>query len=120
MSTDFSIKSVGAPVLTPVVRPQPDAVKAAVPTELPSPKAVTPQDTPTAVRNDPQPANSDQSYQVLIDHAAAEIVYRLVDSRTRVVLQQYPDEARLRSRAYQRSLDAAKLPHAPAKVSQTA
>jgi hypothetical protein len=119
MSTDFSIRPVGAPVATPVVRPQPDAVKAAVSTELPSPKAVTPQDTPTAVRNDPQSGNSDQSYQIVIDRAAATVVYRLVDSSTRLVLQQYPDEARLRSRAYQRALDAAKLTHTPVRVSQT-
>jgi hypothetical protein len=120
MSTDF-LKPVGAPVVTPiVVRPQPVAVKAAVPTELPAPKAVTPEDPAVAVRNDPQPASSDQSYQVVIDRAAATIVYRLVDSNTRLVLQQYPDEARLRSRAYQRALDAAKLTHTPAKLSQTA
>jgi hypothetical protein len=120
MSTDFSIKPVGAPVVTPIVRPQPDAVKAAVPTELPSPKAVTPQDPPTVARNDPQPGNTDQSYQIVIDRAAAAIVYRLVDSSTRLVLQQYPDEARLRSRAYQRALDAAKLTHTPVRLSQTA
>jgi|SRR5947209_7461217 len=120
MSTDFSIKPVGAPVTTPIiVRPQPEAVKAAVPTELPAPKAVAPENPPAAARND-APSNRDQSYQVSIDHAAAEIVYRLVDSRTRVVLQQYPDEARLRSRAYQRALDAAKSTHVPAKISQTA
>ena len=119
MSTDFSIRPVGAPVATPVVRPQPEAVKAAVSTELPSPKAVTPQGTPTAVRNDPQSGYSDQSYQIVIDRAAATVVYRLVDSSTRLVLQQYPDEARLRSRAYQRALDAAKLTHTPVRISQT-
>jgi hypothetical protein len=120
MSTDFSIKPVGAPVVTPVVRSQPDAVKAAVPTELPSPKAVTPEDASTAVRNDPQSGIDDQSYQVDIDRAAATIVYRLVDSSTKLVLQQYPDEAQLRSRAYQRALDSAKLTHTALKLSQTA
>jgi hypothetical protein len=44
----------------------------------------------------------------------------LVDSSTGLVLQQYPDEARLRSRAYQRALDAAKLTHTPAQISQKA
>jgi hypothetical protein len=120
MGTDFNIKPVGGPVAAPVVRPQPEAVRAAVPTELPSPKAVTSQEPTTAARNDPQPGNSDQSYQVVIDRAAATIVYRLVDSSTRLVLQQYPDEARLRSRAYQRALDTAKLNHTPVKISQTA
>jgi hypothetical protein len=37
---------------------------------------------------------------VVIDRAAAEIVYRTVDSRTSLVVRQYPDEARLRARAY--------------------
>ncbi len=120
MSTDFSIRPVGTPVPTPVVRPQPETVKTAVPTDLPAPKAATAQDPSAAVRNDLQPANGDVSYQVVIDRAAAAIVYRLVDSRTSLVLQQYPDEARLRSRAYQRALDEAKLTHEPVKFNQTA
>lgn len=120
MGTDFNIKPVGGPVAAPVVRPQPEAVRAAVPTELPSPKAVTSQDPTAAARNDPQSGSGDQSHQVVIDRAAATIVYRLVDSSTGLVLQQYPDEARLRSRAYQRALDAAKLTHTPAQISQTA
>ncbi len=120
MGTDFNIKPVGGPVAAPVVRPQPEAVRAAVPTELPSPKAVTSQDATTAARNDPQSGSGDQSYQIVIDHAAAAIVYRVVDSRTRLVLEQYPDEARLRSRAYQRALDEAKLTPTPNRFIQTA
>jgi hypothetical protein len=119
MSTDFSVKPVGAPVATPIVRPQPEAVKAAVATDLPSPKATTAQDPSSAARNDSQPSNSDLSYQIVIDRAAAEIVYRLVDSRTSAVVEQFPDEARLRLRAYQRALDEAKQNHTPVQFNDT-
>jgi len=95
-------------------------VKTAVRTELPSPKAAAAQDPSTAARNDSQRGSNDVSYQVVIDRAAAAIVYRVVDSRTSFVLQQYPDQARLRSRAYQRALDEAKLTHEPVKFNQTA
>ena len=120
MGTDFNIKPVGGPVAAPVVRPQPEAVRAAVPTELPSPKAVTSQDATTAARNDPQSGSGDQSYQIVIDHAAAAIVYRVVDNRTSLVVRQFPDEARLRARAYLRAQDAAKREHAWTKLDQTA
>src|SRR3954468_20885250 len=106
MGTDFNIKPVGGPVAAPVVRPQPDAAKHAVETELPPPKTTTA--ASAAARSNLQPQTSNLSNQIVIDREAAQIVYRVVDSTTRLVLQQYPDEARLRSRAYQRALDAAK------------
>ncbi len=111
MSTDFSIRPVGAPVPSPVVRPQPDAAVKAVQTELPAPKATTAADGSDPTDNDPQAAADQLSRQVIIDRAAAEVVYRVVDSRTRQVVSQYPDEVRLRARAYMRSLDEGKRPN---------
>jgi hypothetical protein len=115
MSIDFSIRPVGGPVATPVVSPQPDAAKHAVETELPPRKSTTA--ASAATRNSLQPETSNQ---IVIDRAAAEIVYRVVDTRTSVVVRQFPDEARLRARAYLRAQDEAKREQALTKLDQTA
>lgn len=108
MSTDFSIRPVGASVTIQAPGPAPDAVKSAVPTELPSDKAVNaPAALPRAANQIPSGGN-DLSHQVMIDRAAAEIVYRVVDNRTSLVIRQFPDEAKLRARAYLRAQDEAK------------
>ena len=118
MGTDFSIKPVGGPVAAPVVRPQPDAAKHAVETELPPPKTATAGSA--AARNNLQPESSNLSNQIVIDRAAAEIVYRVVDTRTSLVVRQFPDEARLRARAYLRAQDEAKRERARTELDQTA
>ncbi|MEW6643603.1 MAG: hypothetical protein AB1586_24045 [Pseudomonadota bacterium] len=120
MVTDFNIKPVGAPVLAQVVRPQPEAAKQAVATDLPAPKSTTAAGASTAPRNNPQADPSTLTNQVLIDRAAGEVVYRVVDNRTSLVVRQYPDEARLRARAYLRAEDEAKRTHTRAKLDQTA
>ncbi|CAN5483838.1 hypothetical protein BH10PSE11_BH10PSE11_22790 [soil metagenome] len=108
MSTDFNIKPVGASVVANYLEPASDAAKAAVPTQLPPDKTVTALDASVRASINPQ-ADSDRfSKQVVIDRAAAEIVYRTVDSATSLVVRQYPDEARLRARAYLRAMDIAR------------
>jgi len=105
MSTDFSIRPVGAPAATPVVQPSSEAANNAVATELPASQSVTAADGSVSVRNDPEFASDYVSHQVVIDRAAASIVYQVVDNRTNLVVQQFPDEAVLRRRAYFRALD---------------
>jgi hypothetical protein len=109
MSTDFSIRPVGAPVQTPVVQPpSSEAAGNAVATELPASQSVTVADASVALRND-APASSDFiSHQAFIDRAAASIVYQVIDSRTNAVVEQFPDEAVLRRRAYFHTLDMTK------------
>jgi len=119
MSIDISIRPVGAPVAAPVVRPQPDAALNAVRTELPAPKTPTPPDATAPASNNPQPSD-DRSRDIVIDRAAGAIVYRVIDNRTSQVVVQYPDEVRLRARAYLRSLDQAKLTKAQLKFDQRA
>jgi hypothetical protein len=108
MSTDFSIRPVGAPVPTSVVQPASQAASNAVATELPASQSVTAADASVAVRNDPVLANDFVSHQAYIDQAAASIVYQVVDSRTDTVVTQFPDEAVLRRRAYFHTLDLTK------------
>jgi hypothetical protein len=109
MSTDFSIRPVGTPVATPVVQsPSSEAANNAVATELPASQSVTVPDPIVPVRNDAQAASESISHQAFIDSAAASIVYQVVDERTDTVVEQYPDEAVLRRRAYFHTLDLTK------------
>jgi hypothetical protein len=115
MSTDFSIKPVGAPVAAPIVQPIREAARQAVKTELPASSTVTAADAGLAVRNDSNVVS--RSNQVVIDREAASIVYQVIDNRTSEVVKQFPDEAVLRRRAYFRSLELAK--EAPTRLRAT-
>ena len=86
-----------------VSRPEPVAVAQAVATELPAAKAVTAVSpaAPALGLSDPY------EYQVLVDPATHDVIYRTVDERSRQVVRQVPDQALLRMRAYARSLAAA-------------
>ena len=108
MSTDFSIKPVGAPVATPIVQPVSEAAHHAVTTELPAAQSVTAADASARARSESDAVNVSISHQVVLDRAAASIVYQVVDTVTSVVVEQFPDEAVLRRRAYFRALDLTK------------
>jgi hypothetical protein len=108
MSSDFSIKPVGAPVATPVAHPASEAAAHAIATELPAAQSVTAADVSVRARNDLETANANVSHQIVLDRDAASIVYQVVDERTSLVVQQFPDEAVLRRRAYFHTLDLTK------------
>ena len=108
MSSDFSIKPVGAPVATPMVQPASPAAAEAVATELPAHQSVAAADVSPRVRHDTQSASDSVSHQVILDRDAASVVYQVVDNRTSLVVKQYPDQAVLRRRAYFRALDLMK------------
>jgi hypothetical protein len=108
MSTDFSIKPVGAPAAIPVAQPVSEATNNAVQTVLPASQSVTVPDASAGVRND-APAPSDFiSHQAFLDRAAGSIVYQVINSNTDQVVEQYPDDATLRRRAYYHTLDLTK------------
>jgi hypothetical protein len=118
MSTDFSIKPVGAPVATPIVQTAGDAASNAVATELPPSQSVTVPDGSAGTSNN----SSDYiSHQAFFDSAAASIVYQVVDEQTDQVVNQFPDEAVLRRRAYFHTLDLTKdEPTRPLATDRTA
>ena len=117
MSTDFSIRPVGAPAAAPVVQPSGEAASKAVATELPASRSVTVADASAGVRNDPQASSEYVSHQVVIDRDAAAIVYQVVDNRTSLVVKQFPEEAVLRRRAYFHTLDLTR--NAPTRLRAT-
>jgi hypothetical protein len=110
MSTDFSIKPVGAPVATPVAAPVSEAARHAVATELPAARSVTAAEAVARPNANSGAYNSSLSvsHQVVLDRDAASIVYQVVDNRTSLVVQQFPEEAVLRRRAYFHALDLTK------------
>ena len=109
MSTDFSIRPVGAPAPSPVVTPQTQAASNGVATDLPPSQSVTPADAGASARNDPSSVNGDDvTHQAFFDRDAATLVFQLVNSWNGQVLEQYPDDATLRRRAYFHALDLAK------------
>jgi hypothetical protein len=108
MSTDFSIKPVGAPVSTAFISPASDAADDGVATQLPPSQSVTAAEANAAIRSEPQGSGDTLSRQVYVDSDAASIVYQVVDNRTSLVVKQFPDEAILRRRAYFHALDLVK------------
>jgi hypothetical protein len=61
------------------------------------------------------------SHQAFLDRAAGSIVYQVIDSKTNQVVEQYPDEAMLRRRAYYHTLDLTKdQPTRPLATDRTA
>jgi|ERR1700690_1582488 hypothetical protein len=117
MSTDFSIKPVGAPVATLIVSAANSAANSAVAPQLPPSQSVTAVDASAASRNDTQSPSDFVSRQAFFDRAAASVVFQVIDGRTDQVVQQFPDEAVLRRRAYFRALDLAKV--APTRLRAT-
>jgi len=122
MSTDFSIKPVGAPVAAPIAQPLSDAAQNAVATVLPVSRTVTATDASARTGNEADAvqlslssaasnaaaataASASVSSQVVIDRDAAAVVYQVVDNRTSQVVKQFPEEAVLRRRAYFHTLD---------------
>jgi hypothetical protein len=108
MSSDFSIKPVGAPSATPMVQPASPAADQAVATDLPAHQSVAAPDAAPRMRNDTQNAGGNTSHHVILDRASGSVVYQVVDNRTSLVLKQFPDQSVLRRRAYARALQQAR------------
>src|SRR5689334_8223601 len=115
MSTDFNIKPVGAPVAAPIVQHVSEAAQNAVATELPASQSVSAADASAhagtdsaAVRLSISNASAAVSSQVVIDRDARAVVYQVIDTRTSQVVEQFPEEAVLRRRAYFHTLDLTK------------
>ena len=130
MSTDFNIKPVGAPVAAPIAQPLSDAAQNAVATVLPASQSVAAVDASSRPGNESDAvqvsisnaaasnaAAASTSNQVVIDRDAGSVVYQVVDNRTSQVVEQFPEEAVLRRRAYFHTLDLTK--DAPTRLRAT-
>jgi FlaG protein len=130
MSTDFNIKPVGAPVAAPIAQPQGDATQNAVATVLPAPQSVAAAEASGRTGNESDSVQvslsnaaasnasaAAVSNEVVIDRDANAVVYQVVDNKTNQVVQQFPEEAVLRRRAYFHTLDLTKS--VPVRLSAT-
>lgn len=112
MSTDFSIRPVGIPAPVQIITTSNAAANEAVQTDLPVRQTVAAADTSAPVRND-LPNHENVSRQVVFDQAAASFVFQVVNDRTDAVVNQFPDEAMLRRRAYFHAMDMKSEPSRP-------
>ena len=112
MSTDFSIRPVGIPAPVQIVTTSNSAANDAVQTDLPVSQTVAAGDASAPASNDLQ-SNVNISRQVVFDQAAASMVFQVVNEKTDAVVNQFPDEAILRRRAYFHALDLKSEPSRP-------
>jgi hypothetical protein len=100
MDTGVSIRpnaNVAPQSYAPAAVTSPDP---ATTTDLPATKAVAASNAATETRND-APATA---HEVVIDPQTREVIYRVIDVRSRQVVRQVPDEALLRTRAYAQAI----------------
>ena len=119
MSADFSIRPVGIPAPIQIVTTSSAAANEAVQTDLPVSQTVAAADTGAPVRND-VPNHENISRQVVFDQAAASFVFQVVNEKTEAVVNQFPDEAMLRRRAYFHALDRQSEPSRPLSTDRSA
>jgi len=113
MSTDFSIRPVGIPAPVQIVTTSNSAANDAVQTDLPVNQTVAASDTTAPASNDDLQGNANISRQVVFDQASASMVFQVVNDKTDAVVNQFPDEAMLRRRAYFHALDLKSEPSRP-------
>ena len=113
MSTDFSIRPVGIPAPIQIVTTSNSAANDAVQTDLPVSQTVAASDTTAPASNDDLQGNTNISRQVVFDQASASMVFQVVNDKTDSVVNQFPDEAMLRRRAYFHALGLKSEPSRP-------
>jgi hypothetical protein len=110
VGTDLTIRPSGALATTvAVAAPVHGAPVDAVATELPARQSVTAAASVASARVAADSRDPQLSRKLVLDPAAASIVYRVIDDRTDEVVTQYPDDSTLRRRAYYRALDTLKV-----------
>src|SRR5262245_45324381 len=99
------------PTANALARPAaaPAPAQQTVPTDLPSDKTVTAAAS-AALRTDPKPVERSVTHDVSFDPQTREVVYKVLDARSRQVVRQVPSEALLRMRAYTRSIARGQSP----------
>jgi hypothetical protein len=109
MDAGLAIKPVAGTAATDPGRSAAASVAAGVPTDLPETKAVNPAVPATEAGG----ARADYlTHDVTIDPQIREVIYRVIDTRTRQVVRQIPDEALLRNRAYAKAIENGSSPFA--------
>jgi hypothetical protein len=93
-----------------LVRPEPAPARQAVATELAPAQSVTAGAESASARNQSVQRQALQDRQIILDMHSREVIFRVVDINSGMVVRQVPDEALLRLRAYTRGQDGAGHP----------
>jgi hypothetical protein len=115
MDTVSAVNPVAGVAVTDYARPAVVAPPSAAPPDLPSSKAVNPLAEVTPTNKEIQQQSAAATFisrGFVIDPQSREVIYRVMDTRTRQVIWQVPDAALLRSRAYAQTLKDASQPAA--------
>lgn len=107
MDAGITIRPVSGVVAADYARPSSVPLQQAVTTELDPSQAVTATRSVAPIRQDPISAQNTQDTQArmnLIDPATRDVILRVIDTRTHLVIRQIPEQAQLRMRAYARAL----------------
>jgi hypothetical protein len=115
MGSGFGIRPTAGVAVSGRARPV--AAQTASAPELPGAKAIGAPAQAAASRNDPPRSGGasadDLSRDISIDGQSREVIYRVVESRSRQLVRQKPDEALLRNRAYSRAIENGTSPLPP-------
>jgi hypothetical protein len=114
-SADFARPAAIEVPAVPTVLPMTQAVaalgagrSASLDTDLPQNGNPPSDDQPT--QHQAKQAVDPTTRMVLLDPETREVIFRVIDSRTRTVLRQVPDEALMRMRAYNKAVEEGKTP----------
>jgi hypothetical protein len=118
MDAGLTIRPTAGVAETAQVRPEPIPARGAVSTELAPSQSVLAAANAAAARNHQERAAQQQTtHDIVIDPAAREVIFRVVDVRSNRVVRQVPDQAMLRMRVYTRAIANGETPsEAAAKV----
>jgi uncharacterized FlaG/YvyC family protein len=105
MDTGIAVRTVSNVAATDYARSTSAPVQEAVKTELDPSKSVTASATGDKARNDLLSGrDSSLNREYIIDPETREVIFRIMDTRTRQVVRQVPDQALLRMRAYAKAI----------------
>jgi hypothetical protein len=111
MDAGLTIRPVAGGTIADFARLPTVYLPAGAPTELPTTKVVNPVAQAPATR--PEASSTDYTtHDVTIDSQIREVIYRVIDTRTRQVIRQVPDEILLRTRAYSKAIEDGRSPFA--------
>jgi hypothetical protein len=109
MDSGLAIRPVATPAQLALARVDPAPARQTVPTELAPSQSVTAAADAGARQAVRQAAQDERTTtrDIIIDPATREVVFRILDVRTRQVIGQVPGETQLRLAAYTRAVQRA-------------
>ena len=111
MDAGLTIRPSAGVLETAQVRPEPIPARGAVVTDLAPSQSVVAAANVAAARNDSERASEQPTtHDIVIDPAAREVIFRVVDVRSNRVVRQVPDQAMLRMKVYSRAIARGETP----------